>query len=140
MTWRAMAISTRPYPTARPYICRRARLYRAQNVHSLQPPEEQLQGRAVQVHPTSIQPTLKAPETKRPKLKYVRLLSILLQFCFNFASILLQFCFLLQLAPLHREESVSIGAPCSCLLLYTTAFGDERDSPPSPASGTGGAI
>ena len=45
-------------------------------------------GWAVQVDP--IKPTLKAPGTKRSKLKYDNLLSILLQFCFQF-----------QFAPLH---------------------------------------
>ena len=38
----------------------------------------------MQVDP--IKPTLKAPGTKRLKLKYVKLLSILLKFCLNFAS------------------------------------------------------
>jgi len=45
-------------------------------------------GKAVQVDP--INPTLKAPGTNRLKLKYDKLLSILLQFCFQ-----------IQLAPLH---------------------------------------
>jgi hypothetical protein len=37
------------------------------------------------VHVDPIKPTLKTPGTKRLTLKYNRLLSILLQFCFNFA-------------------------------------------------------
>jgi hypothetical protein len=45
-------------------------------------------GRAEQVDP--IKPTLKAPGTKHLKLKYVKLLSLLLQFRFQF-----------QLAPVH---------------------------------------
>jgi hypothetical protein len=48
-------------------------------------------GRAVQVDP--IKPTLKALGTKPLKLKYDKLLSILLQFCFQF-----------QRAPLQRGE------------------------------------
>jgi len=71
----------------------------------------QQHGKAVQVEP--MKSTLKAPGTKRLKLKHDKLLSILhqfcfnfasilLQFCFNFASILLQFCFQFQLAPLQH--------------------------------------
>jgi len=43
------------------------------------------QGRAVQVDP--IQPTLKVPGVERLKLKYDKLLSNVLQFCFNLAYI-----------------------------------------------------
>jgi len=56
-----------------------------------------LRGRAVQVAP--IKPTLKAPGTKRLKLNYDKLLSILLQFCFQF-----------QLAPLLRGRHSQRGA------------------------------
>jgi len=34
-----------------------------------------------------MEPTLKAPGTKRLKLKYIKLLSMLLQFCLKFAFI-----------------------------------------------------
>jgi len=52
-------------------------------------PARTCRGRAVQVYP--IKPKFKPPGTKRLKVKYDEVLSILLQFCFQF-----------QLAPLHR--------------------------------------
>ena len=56
-------------------------------------------GRVVQVDP--IKPKLKPPGNKRLELKYIHLLSILLQFCFQ-----------IQLAPLHRgvAELAAAGA------------------------------
>jgi len=62
-------------------------LQRRRHLHHRHPGP--LQGEAMQVDP--MKPTLKAPGTKRLKLKYDKLLSILLQFCFQF-----------KLAPLQR--------------------------------------
>ena len=53
-------------------------------------------GSAVQVDP--IKPTLKPPGTKRLKLKYDKLLSMLLDFCFQ-----------IQLAALHHGRSAPRG-------------------------------
>ena len=66
-----------------------------------------VQGRAVQVGP--ITPMLKAPGTKRFKLKYEKLLSILLQFCFQH-----------QLAPLDQGAfDIKLTTSALAVLLQT---------------------
>jgi len=56
-----------------------------------------------------MKPKSKPPGTQRLRLKYSELLSILLQFGFNFASILLQFAFKFNLRCYTMDIAVTLG-------------------------------